>query len=253
MTSPKARPTLPSATGCETGRSRGAGEKRKRDGRRVARGVREIFARSGWAGEARSATRGGGDATGHRRGSAETESRVKRTAVASTRRGTRRSVAIAAVSLIRAGTRLGGCRRASPRRPPGDPTPRERGKSRGDAPSRLSRDFARTLPVGRAARAHVPVARRRLARPRRSLRRVLRSRIAVARRAARFGVPVRIFLEPGCLWCASLHPISFGSFFHDYIYILEYVLRYRERARRCFDWETSLGFFVGFLHNSVTN
>lgn len=161
MTSPKARPTLPSATGCETGRSRGAGEKRKRDGRRVARGVREIFARSGWAGEARSATRGGGDATGHRRGSAETESRVKRTAVASTRRGTRRSVAIAAVSLIRAGTRLGGCRRASPRRPPGDPTPRERGKSRGDAPSRLSRDFARTLPVGRAARAHVPVARRR--------------------------------------------------------------------------------------------
>ena len=167
MTSPKARPTLPSATGCETGRSRGAGEKRKRDGRRVARGVREIFARSGWAGEARSATRGGGDATGHRRGSAETESRVKRTAVASTRRGTRRSVAIAAVSLIRAGTRLGGCRRASPRRPPGDPTPRERGKSRGDAPSRLSRDFARTLPVGRAARAHVPVARRRLARPRR--------------------------------------------------------------------------------------
>ena len=77
MTSPKARPTLPSATGCETGRSRGAGEKRKRDGRRVARGVREIFARSGWAGEARSATRGGGDATGHRRGSAETESRVR--------------------------------------------------------------------------------------------------------------------------------------------------------------------------------
>ena len=121
-------------------------------------------ARSGWAGEARSATRGGGDATGHRRGSAD---RPGCSVVASTRRGTRRSVAIAAVSLIRAGTRLGGCRRASPRRPPGDPTPRERGKSRGDAPSRLSRDFARTLPVGRAARAHVPVARRRLARPRR--------------------------------------------------------------------------------------
>ena len=77
MTSPKASPTLPSATGCETGRSRGAREKKKKDGRRMACGVREIFARSGWAGEARSATRGGGDATGHRRGSVETESRVR--------------------------------------------------------------------------------------------------------------------------------------------------------------------------------
>ena len=182
-----------------------------------------------------SATRGGGDATGHRRGSAETESRVKRTAVSSTRRGTRRSVAIAAVSLIRAGTRLGGCRRASPRRPPGDPTPKERGKSRGDAPSRLSRDFARTLPVGRAARAHVPVARRRLARPRWIAKSPQSVTFADRGRSPRRINP-KPFPEPGCLWCASLHPISFGSFFHDYIYILEYVLRYRERARRCF-WD----------------
>ena len=49
----------------------------------------------------------------------------------------------------------------------GDRAPRERGKSREDAPSRLSLDLARTLPVGSAARAHVPFARRRLARPQR--------------------------------------------------------------------------------------
>jgi len=72
------------------------------------------------------------------------------------------SVAIAAVSRSRAEIRRDWCRRASRRRAPGDRAPRDRGKSREGAPSRLSRDFARTLPVGRAARARVLVARRRL-------------------------------------------------------------------------------------------
>ena len=203
-----------------------------------------------------SATRGGGDATGHRRGSAETESRVKRTAVSSTRRGTRRSVAIAAVSLIRAGTRLGGCRRASPRRPPGDPTPKERGKSRGDAPSRLSRDFARTLPVGRAARAHVPVARRRLARP----RWIAKSPPSVINTFADRGRSPRRKIRPfpsgfswnqvacGALRCTRYLLVRFFmttfTYWNTYFDIAN--------ARRCFDdRETSLGFFC-FLHNSVT-
>lgn len=200
-----------------------------------------------------SATRGGGDATGHRRGSAETESRVKRTAVSSTRRGTRRSVAIAAVSLIRAGTRLGGCRRASPRRPPGDPTPKERGKSRGDAPSRLSRDFARTLPVGRAARAHVPVARRRLARPRWIAKSPQSVTFADRGRSPRRKIrPFPwIFLNQvacGALRCTRYLLVRFFmttfTYWNTYFDIAN--------ARRCFDdRETSLGFFC-FLHNSVT-